>query len=47
MDLFQVALVVFLLSHGVNYFVKNETLGAVAAIAAVVAGVVGLVRLVQ
>ncbi|MBA3679093.1 hypothetical protein H0W80_02795 [Candidatus Saccharibacteria bacterium] len=47
MDLFQIALVVFLLCYGVNYFVKNETLGAVAAIAAVVAGVVGLVRLVQ
>jgi len=47
MDLFTGALVVFLLCYGVNYFVKNATLGAITAIAAVVAGVVGLVRLVQ
>lgn len=47
MDLFTVFLVIFLLGYGVNYFVKDNTLGAIVAISAIVAGVVGLVRLVS
>lgn len=43
MDVETLALVVFLIGYGVNYFLRNEVLAVITAISAILAGVLVLI----